>query len=234
MESPKMVKWPTHFDNLNAALAFAREYWPQGPVYSNLESTNTHLVAIISNLIQDLRISRQEVYASTAMALAHLTFAKSNLYRVGKRNQELQAEVDRFKRHNVELGDDHKLLVAKHDTLKSKHAQISERLMKAQSRLYEQTEQSTDNLGVLQAELDFVRIELQEKLDIIEQFEHATKPKPASYADKYGITADDLGIPLSECPKYKDAYKRTKLENWENFGPWIMGIKIELAHYGVL
>ncbi|KNC82203.1 hypothetical protein SARC_05501 [Sphaeroforma arctica JP610] len=120
MDSPKMVKWPTRFDNLDAALAFAREYWPQCSVYSNLESANTHLIAI-RKLIQVLPISRQEVCASTATALAHLIFAKSDLYHVSKRNQELQAEVDRFKRHNVELGDDHKLLIAKYDTLKSEH-----------------------------------------------------------------------------------------------------------------
>ncbi|KNC84142.1 hypothetical protein SARC_03624, partial [Sphaeroforma arctica JP610] len=203
MASPKIVRWPNHFDTLEAVLAFARDYWPQYPVYSNLASANTHLIAF-GKLIDELRIDRQKVYASITTALAHVTFATSDLYHARIHNQDLQTELDSFKRHNQQLGEEHKLLLAKHETLRTEHAQLSNRLTKAQSRLYEQTDQSTDNPSTLRVKLDFMRIELQEKLDLIDHLERVTKTKPATYADLNGITADDPGVPLSECSEHKE------------------------------
>ncbi|KNC84380.1 hypothetical protein SARC_03397 [Sphaeroforma arctica JP610] len=140
--------------------------------------------------------------------------------------KDVQADLDNYKRHNVQLRNEHKVLLEKHETLQIEHKQISERLTTAQSRLYEQSEKPTGNFFALH----------HEALDTIGALKASTTTddEPSSYAERYGISAIDPDVPLSDCPKYKDNYNRTKLENWENFGNWLMGIKMKLAYFGGL
>ncbi|KNC81894.1 hypothetical protein SARC_05807 [Sphaeroforma arctica JP610] len=207
----EVVNWPKVFNSLNEAQAFASEFWPELPVYTTLESAKGHMT------VMDLRISYDEIFGSSAKVIARLTMAHSDLHHANKQRKDVQADLDNYKRHNVQLGDEHEVLLAKNESLQIDHKQLTDRLTETQSRLYEQSENSTDNFSGLQLELDTTRIILPETLDKIAKLLRCYR-----------------AIPLSECPKYEDIYNRTKLENWENFSKWIMGLKMKLAHFGVL
>ncbi|KNC79379.1 hypothetical protein SARC_08225 [Sphaeroforma arctica JP610] len=130
----EVINWPKAITFLSEAQAFAREFWPELPVYTSLESANGHMDAI-NNVIKDLSISYDEIFGSTAKTIPHRTMARSDLYLANKNRKDIQTGIDNCKRHNVQLGDEHKVLLAKHESLQIDHKQLTDRLTEAQSHL---------------------------------------------------------------------------------------------------
>ncbi|KNC87389.1 hypothetical protein SARC_00481 [Sphaeroforma arctica JP610] len=82
----------------------------------------------INNVIKDIRISYDEMFGSTAKAIAQLTMTRSDLYHANKQRKYVQADLDNYKRYNVQLGDEHKVLLAKHETLQIDPKKLTDRL----------------------------------------------------------------------------------------------------------
>ncbi|KNC80685.1 hypothetical protein SARC_06961 [Sphaeroforma arctica JP610] len=116
----EVINWPKAFTSLNETQTFAREFWPELPAYTSLESANGHMDAI-NNVIKDIHISYDEIFGSAAKTIVHHTMARSDLYPANKKRKDVQTDLDNYKRHNVQLGDKHKVLLAKPESLQIDH-----------------------------------------------------------------------------------------------------------------
>ncbi|KNC85032.1 hypothetical protein SARC_02757 [Sphaeroforma arctica JP610] len=229
---------PQAFDSLESASAFHDDHWPGCPSYQTLDEANTHLLGI-HVMLNEFQLVAHDIPVSTAVLLAHLVVLRTNAHRINTNCDQYHDDAIRYKQKSVDLEYELNQL---HDfrssdereknILKHRLDEALEKLAHTETLLQNEIKSDRDS-SRLQDQVTTRRADLQATLDQIQDLRHAHK-KPQSIAEKYGVSSTKPAVAVTDCPKYKDIYKRFKLKDYINFGNWFIGLRMELEHFGVL
>ncbi|KNC85262.1 hypothetical protein SARC_02558 [Sphaeroforma arctica JP610] len=229
---------PQAFDSLESAIAFHDDLWPGCPTYQTLDEANTHFLNIHA-MLNEFQLVAHDIPVSTAVVLAHLVVSHTNAHRIKPNRDHYHDDATRYKQKSIDLEyelnqlhDLHSSIERERDILKRRLDEALEKLARTEAHLHDEIKSDHDS-SRLQDLVTTLRADLQAAFDQIQAIRRVHK-KPQSIAEKYDISPTKPAVAITDCPKYKDIYKRTKLKDYTNFGNWLIGLRMELDHFDVI